>query len=77
MTTVVEAMTTNESFFFRDKLPFENFRSTVLPALIAARRHRAQHPHLVRGRFDRPGALLAGDVAERDGSATSPDGASM
>ena len=38
MTTVVEAMMTNESFFFRDKLPFENCRSTVLPALTAARR---------------------------------------
>jgi chemotaxis protein methyltransferase CheR len=38
MTTVVEAMMTNETFFFRDKLPFENFRSTVLPALTAARR---------------------------------------
>jgi chemotaxis protein methyltransferase CheR len=34
---VVEAMTTNESFFFRDKLPFEHFRDTVLPALLAAR----------------------------------------
>jgi chemotaxis protein methyltransferase CheR len=38
MTTVVEAMMTNETFFFRDKTPFENFCSTVLPALIAARR---------------------------------------
>jgi chemotaxis protein methyltransferase CheR len=38
MTAVVEAMMTNESFFFRDKTPFENFRSTVLPALLAARR---------------------------------------
>ena len=34
---VVEAMTTNESFFFRDKTPFENFRSIVMPALLAAR----------------------------------------
>jgi chemotaxis protein methyltransferase CheR len=34
---VVEAMTTNETFFFRDKLPFDHFRDTVLPALIAAR----------------------------------------
>jgi chemotaxis protein methyltransferase CheR len=34
---VVEAMTTNETFFFRDKIPFEHFRATVLPALIAAR----------------------------------------
>jgi chemotaxis protein methyltransferase CheR len=35
--TVVEAMTTNESFFFRDKLPFENFRDTLIPALLQAR----------------------------------------
>ena len=34
---VVEAMTTNESFFFRDKVPFEHFRLTILPALVAAR----------------------------------------
>jgi chemotaxis protein methyltransferase CheR len=34
---VVEAMTTNETFFYRDKTPFEHFRDTVLPALIAAR----------------------------------------
>jgi chemotaxis protein methyltransferase CheR len=38
MTRVVEAMTTNETFFFRDKTPFENFRSAVLPALLASRR---------------------------------------
>jgi chemotaxis protein methyltransferase CheR len=38
MTTVVEAMTTNETFFFRDKTPFENFRSAVLPALLGSRR---------------------------------------
>jgi len=37
MTAVVEAMMTNESFFFRDKQPFEYFRLTVLPALQAAR----------------------------------------
>ena len=34
---VVEAMTTNESFFFRDKVPFEHFRLTIMPALLAAR----------------------------------------
>jgi chemotaxis protein methyltransferase CheR len=34
---VVEAMTTNESFFFRDKLPFEQFRDTIIPALMATR----------------------------------------
>jgi chemotaxis protein methyltransferase CheR len=34
---VVEAMMTNESFFFRDKLPFEHFRNTIIPSLMAAR----------------------------------------
>jgi chemotaxis protein methyltransferase CheR len=34
---VVEAMMTNESFFFRDKLPFEHFRETIIPSLITAR----------------------------------------
>jgi chemotaxis protein methyltransferase CheR len=34
---VVEAMTTNESFFFRDKIPFDNFSSTIMPGLLAAR----------------------------------------
>jgi chemotaxis protein methyltransferase CheR len=34
---VVEAMTTNESFFFRDKIPFEHFRNTIVPALLKAR----------------------------------------
>jgi chemotaxis protein methyltransferase CheR len=36
-TQVVEAMTTNESFFFRDKIPFEHFRQTIVPTLLAAR----------------------------------------
>ncbi len=34
---VVTAMTTNETFFFRDRLPFDHFRSFILPALMAAR----------------------------------------
>ncbi|MGA7432576.1 MAG: protein-glutamate O-methyltransferase CheR [Xanthobacteraceae bacterium] len=38
MTGVVEAMTTNETFFFRDKVPFEHFRATIMPALLEARR---------------------------------------
>jgi chemotaxis protein methyltransferase CheR len=37
VTEVAEAMTTNESFFFRDKLPFVHFRETIMPALLAAR----------------------------------------
>ena len=39
MTAVVEAMTTNESFFFRDKTPFEHFRLTIMPALLASRKN--------------------------------------
>jgi chemotaxis protein methyltransferase CheR len=35
--SVVEAMTTNETFFFRDKTPFDHFKETVLPELIRAR----------------------------------------
>jgi chemotaxis protein methyltransferase CheR len=35
--TVVEAMTTNESFFFRDDKPFAHFRTQTLPSLHAAR----------------------------------------
>ena len=31
---VVEAMTTNETFFFRDKIPFEHLAQTILPALV-------------------------------------------
>ena len=39
MTSIVEAMATNESFFFRDKVPFEHFRTMIMPALVAARRN--------------------------------------
>ncbi|GAB4238025.1 MAG: hypothetical protein Kow0032_24230 [Methyloligellaceae bacterium] len=34
---VTEAMTINESFFFRDKTPFENFEKIMLPELLQAR----------------------------------------
>jgi chemotaxis protein methyltransferase CheR len=37
---VVEAMTTNETFFFRDKIPFESLRDTVLPMMLQARASR-------------------------------------
>jgi len=35
---VTDAMTTNETSFFRDKVPFDQFRDVMLPALSAARR---------------------------------------
>jgi chemotaxis protein methyltransferase CheR len=34
---VVQAMTINETYFFRDKLPFDKFRDVMMPKLIAAR----------------------------------------
>ncbi|ABE40896.1 MCP methyltransferase, CheR-type [Rhodopseudomonas palustris BisB5] len=37
---VVEAMTTNETFFFRDKMPFDHLREEMLPALLQARAAR-------------------------------------
>jgi chemotaxis protein methyltransferase CheR len=37
VTEVVEAMTTNESFFFRDKVPFEQFRNLMVPEFLARR----------------------------------------
>jgi len=37
---VVEAMTTNETFFFRDKIPFDHLRDTILPALMQTRASR-------------------------------------
>jgi len=37
---VVEAMTTNETFFFRDKVPFDHFREAIMPELLRARSNR-------------------------------------
>jgi chemotaxis protein methyltransferase CheR len=34
---VVDAMTTNETFFFRDRAPFDLFRDVMLPHLLSAR----------------------------------------
>lgn len=37
---MVEAMTTNETFFFRDKIPFDHLRDTIFPELMEARASR-------------------------------------
>jgi len=37
---VVEAMTTNETFFFRDKIPFDHFRESIMPEILRARASR-------------------------------------
>jgi chemotaxis protein methyltransferase CheR len=39
---VVEAMTTNETFFFRDKTPFEIFEKVLLPGYMPARARARQ-----------------------------------
>jgi chemotaxis protein methyltransferase CheR len=36
---VIEAMTINETYFFRDKTPFDQFRNVILPAMITARQN--------------------------------------
>jgi chemotaxis protein methyltransferase CheR len=69
---VVEAMTTNETFFFRDRIPFEHFRATMLPALMNDRGpHReiriwcaacstGQEPYSLAMSLKEMGAALAG-----------------
>jgi chemotaxis protein methyltransferase CheR len=39
-TQVVEAMTTNETFFFRDKIPFDHFRDSIMPEILQGRAGR-------------------------------------
>ena len=63
-TDVVEAMTTNETFFFRDKIPFDHLRATILPELLQARASRRSPAHLVRGCLDRARAVFDRDVPE-------------
>lgn len=71
-TEVVEGMTTNETFFFRDKIPFEHVRDTIMPALIAARAKEkririwctaassGQEPYSIAMVLKEMGAALAG-----------------
>ncbi len=40
VTQIVDVMTTNETFFFRDKTPFELMKETVLPDLVRQRKSR-------------------------------------
>ncbi len=69
---VVEAMMTNELFFFRDKIPFDQFRDTIMPALMAARERErririwctaaatGQEPYSLAMILKGMGAMLAG-----------------
>jgi chemotaxis protein methyltransferase CheR len=69
---VVEAMTTNETFFFRDKVPFDHFRGSIMPELLQARAARksiriwcaagstGQEPYSLAMCLKEMGAALAG-----------------
>nr|WP_233287320.1 protein-glutamate O-methyltransferase CheR [Bradyrhizobium oropedii] len=69
---VVEAMTTNETFFFRDKVPFDHFRDTIMPEVLRARAARrsvriwcaagstGQEPYSLAMCLNEMGAALAG-----------------
>jgi len=37
---LIDSMMTNETFFFRDRTPFDNFRDVILPQLIESRGHQ-------------------------------------
>ena len=72
ITQVVEAMTTNETFFFRDKVPFEHFRNVIMPEILRTRAHRkgiriwcaagstGQEPYSLAMSLKEMGAQLAG-----------------
>jgi chemotaxis protein methyltransferase CheR len=69
---MVEAMTTNETFFFRDKVPFDHLRDTIMPEVLHARAARksiriwcaagstGQEPYSIAMCLKEMGAALAG-----------------
>ncbi|MEO8321505.1 MAG: protein-glutamate O-methyltransferase CheR [Bradyrhizobium sp.] len=69
---VVESMTTNETFFFRDKIPFDHLKEVVLPTLVQARAARrslriwcaasstGQEPYSIAMCLKEAGPLLSG-----------------
>jgi chemotaxis protein methyltransferase CheR len=82
---VVEAMTTNETFFFRDASTFDTFRKSVLPNLVAARAQAktlriwfaacssGQEPYSVAMILEEERALMAGWSVELIGTDLSTE----
>jgi chemotaxis protein methyltransferase CheR len=82
---VVEAMTTNETFFFRDKTPFDHFKDGVVPELLRARAERrafriwcaaastGQEPYSLAMILREMGAALAGWRIEIVATDLSPE----
>lgn len=72
LSAVTEAMTTNETLFFRDGRPFQQFADAILPRLISARASRrrlriwcaaastGQEPYSIAMLIEEAGAKLAG-----------------
>jgi chemotaxis protein methyltransferase CheR len=82
---IVEAMTTNESFFFRDSHMFDRFRDEVLPELIASRQatkrlriwcaaaSSGQEPYSIAMILNDMGAALANWKVDIVGTDISPE----
>jgi chemotaxis protein methyltransferase CheR len=83
---VVQAMTINETYFFRDRFPFDALRESILPELIARRTAQkrlrvwcaaastGQEPYSISMILDEFGARLAGwrvDIVATDLSETA------
>ena len=74
ITALVDVMTTNETFFFRDKTPFELMKSTVLPKLVEDKRPRlriwcaacstGQEPYSLAMMLDENPSLVGGKQVE-------------
>ena len=81
---ITEAMTTNETFFFRDKTPFEHFTEHMLPELLKTRTSGAairiwcaacssgQEPYSLAMLIDEMAPKLAGRRVEIVGTDISP-----
>ncbi len=62
---VIEALLNNETYFFRDRLPFDLLLGGPVQRLEQARAEREAAVDLVRRLLDRPGSLFAGDELRR------------